>query len=176
MVTVELFADVISPWHYIGKRRLESALRALGGRVEVQVRWLPFELNPWMPAAGQDRRAYRTARVGSWERAVALDAQVAEAGRNEGLVLAFDRIERTPNTLDAHRLIALAGRLGVQDAVVEALFRAYFTEGRDLCQRSTLLDVVNGVEVLDQRARRPACSKGMTARPRSEPTRNSPAF
>jgi predicted DsbA family dithiol-disulfide isomerase len=132
-------SDVICPWCYIGKRRLERALRELGGRHEVRVRWHPFQLNPTMTGEGMDRRDYRTAKFGSWERSQALDAQVAEAGEAEGIAFTFDRIGRTPNTLDAHRLIALAGEQGVQDAVVEAFFRGYFTEGRDLGDRGTLL-------------------------------------
>ena len=91
-----------------------------------------------------DREAYRTAKFGSWERSLALDAQVMETGRAEGIPFAFDRIMRTPNTLDAHRLIALAGEQGVQGAVVEAFFRGYFTEGRDISNRQTLLDVAAG--------------------------------
>src|SRR4051812_32919892 len=95
-----------------------------------------------MPKEGVSRREYRTRKFGSWERSLELDAQVAAAGKAEGIDFAFDRIERTPNSLDAHRLIWLAGEQGVQDAVVEALFRAYFTEGRDISRRQTLLDVV----------------------------------
>jgi predicted DsbA family dithiol-disulfide isomerase len=153
MIAVEVFSDVICPWCYIGKRRLESALRMVGD-VGAEVRWLPFELNPQMPPQGMERRAYRAAKFGSWERAAALDAQVAEAGRSEGLAFAFDRIERTPNTLEAHRLIALAYREGVQDAVVEAIFRAYFTEGRDLSLRTTLLDAAAGAGLDRARATR----------------------
>ncbi len=142
MLTVDVISDVICPWCFIGKRRLEKAVAALAGRHEVRVRWHPFELNPQMPKDGMDRRAYRMAKFGSWERSQALDAQVAAAGAQEGIVFAFDKMRRTPNTLDAHRLIRLAGREGVQDAVVEALFKAYFTEGRDISDRQTLLDVV----------------------------------
>jgi predicted DsbA family dithiol-disulfide isomerase len=144
VLTVDVISDVICPWCYIGKRRLERAVAALAGRHEVRVRWHPFQLNPGMPREGMDRKAYRTAKFGSWERSLALDAGVAAAGAAEGIAFAFERIERTPNTLDAHRLIRLAGERGVQDAVVEALFRAYFTEGRDLGDRQTLLDVVAG--------------------------------
>ena len=139
-LTVDVISDVICPWCYIGKRRLEKAI-ALAGRPDVRVRWHPFQLNPQMPREGMSRRAYRTAKFGSWERSLALDVQVREAGRGEGIAFSFERQERTPNTLDAHRLIWLADRDGVQDAVVEALFRAYFTEGRDLGDRPTLLDV-----------------------------------
>ncbi len=142
MLTVDVISDVICPWCYIGKRRLEKAVAALAGRHEVRVRWHPFELNSQMPKGGMDRRAYRMAKFGSWERSQALDAQVAAAGAREGLPFAFDKMRRTPNTLDAHRLIRLAGREGVQDAAVEALFKAYFTEGRDIGDQKTLLDVV----------------------------------
>ena len=89
-----------------------------------------------------NRKEYRTAKFGSWERSLALDAQVAEAGRAEGIPFDYAKIMRTPNTLDAHRLIGLADTEGVQDAVVEAVFRAYFAEGRDISQTTVLLDVV----------------------------------
>ena len=135
-----MISDVICPWCYIGKRRLEKAI-VLVGRQDVRVRWHPFQLNPQMPSEGMSRRAYRTAKFGSWERSQALDAQVREAGRGEGIPFAFEKQERTPNTLDAHRLIWLAEREGVQDAVVEVVFRAYFTEGRNIGDRPTLLDV-----------------------------------
>ena len=131
-LTVDVISDVICPWCYIGKRRLEKAVAALAGRERVRVRWHPFQLNPHMPKGGVSRKEYRTAKFGSWERSLDLDAQVAEAGRAEGIPFDFDRVMRTPNTLDAHRLIGLADTEGIQDAVVEAVFRAYFTEGRDI--------------------------------------------
>ena len=141
-LSVDVISDVICPWCFIGKRRLEKAVAALDGSQEVRVRWLPFQLNPQMSKEGISRREYRTRKFGSWERSLELDAQVAAAGEAEGIHFAFDRMERTPNTLDAHRLIWVAEKEGVQDAVVEALFRAYFTEGRDISARQTLLDVV----------------------------------
>ena len=137
---VDVISDVICPWCYIGKRRLEKAIAELG--MPVEVRWHPFQLNPAMPKEGLSRREYRTRKFGSWERSQELDARVIAVGKEEGIDFAFDRIERTPNTLDAHRLIWLAGRGGVQDAVVEALFRAYFTEGRNIGDNETLLDVI----------------------------------
>jgi predicted DsbA family dithiol-disulfide isomerase len=137
---VDVISDVICPWCSIGKRRLEKAVAAFGG--PVRVRWLPFQLNPTMPKEGASRKEYRTRKFGSWERSLELDARVVAVGEGEGIHFAFDRIERTPNTLDTHRLIWLAGKEGVQDAVVEALFRAYFTEGRDISNHQTLLDMV----------------------------------
>jgi predicted DsbA family dithiol-disulfide isomerase len=137
---VDVISDVVCPWCWIGKRRLEKAVAELDR--QVKVRWLPFQLNPTMPKEGISRREYRTRKFGSWERSLELDAQVAAAGKAEGIHFAFDKMERTPNTLDAHRLIWLADKQGVQDAVVEALFRAYFTEARDISKWQTLIDVV----------------------------------
>jgi len=136
---IDVISDVICPWCYIGKRRLEKAVAALDG--PVKVRWLPFQLNPSMPREGISRKEYRTRKFGSLERSQELDAKVIAVGDTDGIHFAFDRIERTPNSLDAHRLIWLADKEGVQDAVVEALFRAYFTEGRDISDQKTLIDV-----------------------------------
>jgi len=149
-LTVDVISDVICPWCFIGKRRLEKAIAALDG--QVQVRWHPFQLNPTMPIEGISRREYRTKKFGSWERSLELDANIVAVCKEEGIPFSFDRMARTPNTLDAHRLIWLAGREGAQDAVVEALFVAYFTEGRDISNRQTLIDVVAEVGLDRQRA------------------------
>jgi predicted DsbA family dithiol-disulfide isomerase len=138
-LTIEVISDVICPWCYIGKRRLERAIADFGKPVEVL--WHPFQPNHTMPKNGISRREYRTRKFGSWERSQELDARVIAVGKEEGIDFAFDRIERTPNTRDAHRLIWFADKEGVQDAAVEALFRAYFTEGRDIGNHETLLDV-----------------------------------
>jgi predicted DsbA family dithiol-disulfide isomerase len=144
-LAIDVLSDVICPWCYIGKRRLEKAIAAFDE--PVKVRWLPFQLNPTMPREGVGRRDYRTKKFGSWERSQELDARLVAVGKEEGISFAFDRMEWTPNTLDAHRLIWLAEKQGVQDAVVEALFRAYFTEGRDISNRQTILDVVAGADL-----------------------------
>ena len=137
MLTIDVISDVICPWCFIGKRRLE---KALSGR-PATIRWHPFQLNPDMPREGIDRKSYRMRKFGSWERSQELDAQVAAAGQGEGIAFNFDKMARTPNTLDAHRVIWLAGEQGLQDAVVEALFLAYFTDGRDLSGRATLAEI-----------------------------------
>lgn len=129
---VEVYSDVICPWCYVGKRRLERALAQLHGTVQVQVRWRPFQLNPTMPKEGIDRKTYLEAKFGGSEAAQAIYGQVARAGAEEGIPFAFERIARTPNTLTAHRLIWLAGHYGKQDAMVEMLFRQYFLEGGDI--------------------------------------------
>ena len=142
ILQVDVISDVICPWCFIGKRRLEMAVANLDRQQEVRVRWLPFQLNPTMPKEGISRKEYRTKKFGSWERSLELDAQIVAVGETEGIHFALNRIERTPNTLDAHRLIWLADKEGVQDAVVEALFRGYFTGRRDISTRQTLIDVV----------------------------------
>jgi predicted DsbA family dithiol-disulfide isomerase len=142
ILAVDIISDVICPWCYIGKKRLEKAIAALDHQHEVGVRWLSFQLNPSMPKDGISRRDYRIKKFGSWERSQELDAKVVAVRKEEGIHFAFDRIERTPKTLDAHRLIWLADKESVQDAIVEALFRTYFTEGRDISNRQALIDVV----------------------------------
>ena len=152
MLVIDVISDVICPWCYIGKRRLEKAMATFGGEHEVQVRWHPFQLNPTMPKEGISRREYRIKKFGSWERSMQLNANIVAVGKEEGIHFDFDRMERTPNTLDGHRLIWLAGKDDCQDAVVEALFRAYFTEGRDISSRQTLNDVVAEAGLDRQRA------------------------
>src|ERR1035438_720039 len=101
---IDVISDVICPWCYIGKRRLEKAIAALDRQHEVRGRWLPFQLNPTMAKDGISRRDYRIKKFGSWERSQELDAKVVAVGEEEGIHFAFDRIERTPNTLDAHQI------------------------------------------------------------------------
>ena len=138
---VEVVSDVICPWCWVGKRRLEKAITLLGPDARMTVTWRPFQLNPSMPKAGIDRNEYRRAKFGSLERSQALDARLTAEGASEGIEFHLDRIRRTPNTLDAHRLIWLAQRHGKQDAVVEALFRAYFAGGVDVGEPKNLVAV-----------------------------------
>jgi predicted DsbA family dithiol-disulfide isomerase len=138
---IEVVSDVVCPWCYIGKRRLEKALALVEGEIAPQVTWLPFQLNPDMPAQGMPRAEYRRAKFGSLERSRQLDARVAAEGRGEGIAFALERIERSPNTFAAHQLIDLAQESGAGGAVVDALFRAYFEEARDVGDRGVLLEV-----------------------------------
>ncbi len=130
-IILEVVSDVVCPWCFIGKGRLEKALGLLG-RTGAGIRWKAFQLNPGAPKEGMDRAAYRTRKFGSLAYARQLEARVEGAGAEDGIAFRFDRIERVPNTLDAHRLIWLAGREGVQDAVVERLFHAYFIDAEDV--------------------------------------------
>ncbi|AWK84802.1 DsbA family oxidoreductase [Azospirillum thermophilum] len=134
---IETFADLICPWCYIGKRRLDRALADRPG-LRVDVRWQPFQLNPDMPAGGMDRAAYLAAKFGGTERARHVYRMIEETADRDGLPLALDRIRRTPNSLDAHRLVRIAGRRGLGSAMADALFAAYFCEGLDIGDHDTL--------------------------------------
>jgi predicted DsbA family dithiol-disulfide isomerase len=151
---VEVVSDVICPWCYIGKRKLDTAIAKIAEQISVEVVWRPFELNPTMPADGLNRREYRSRKFGSWQKSRQMDEGVTAAGAAEGIAFHFERIDRTPNTRDAHRLIWLAQERGVQDAAVEAVFHAYFVEGRNLNDRSTLIALAIGVGIPQPEAER----------------------
>lgn len=144
-VEISVVSDTICPWCFVGKRRIEQASKILADEgVDITVRWLPFELNPNMPAEGLDRREYRSAKFGSWAKSQALDAEVAAEGAREGIEFRHYLMARTPNTRLSHRLIWLAGEVGgpgAQDRVVEGLFDGYFTQGRDIGDRQILAEI-----------------------------------
>jgi len=138
---IDIVSDAICPWCYIGKRQLERALATLAQEnLNFSVHWNPFQLNPEMPKEGVDRAAYRAMKFGNPDRVREIDERVSGAAAAVGLPFRLDLIKRTPSTLDAHRLIWLGGRQGVQDAVMEAVFAAYFTQGRDIGDREVLAD------------------------------------
>ena len=136
---IEVYSDVVCPWCYVGKRRLERALTEFGG--DVRVTWRPFQLNPTMPKDGLDRTAYLEAKFGSLATFRQLEEHVQAAGASERITFAFEKIARTPNTFAAHRLIWLGEREGCQDAVVDALFRGYFEEGADIGSSAVLVQL-----------------------------------
>ena len=143
-LTIDVVSDVVCPWCYIGKRRLEAALARLresDPALPVEIRWHPFQLNPDLPPQGVARRDYLERKFGGPERAREIYARVSAAGGTAGIPFAFDAIERQPNTLDAHRLVAWAQsrREGEADKLVEALFRAYFVDGRYVGDRDELV-------------------------------------
>jgi len=138
---VDVVSDVVCPWCYIGKRKLETALSRLRvGEPELAptVRWHPFELNPDLPVEGMPRAAYLENKFGGKARAAEIYARVRAAGGEVGIAFEFDRIGRQPNTRDAHRLLAWAQERGDASALVERLFRAYFIEGRWIGERDVL--------------------------------------
>lgn len=126
-----VYSDVICPWCYVGKRRLEAALGDPSIPQDIDFSWRPFELNPDMPAEGITRAEYRMRKFGA-ERAAELDRSMMATGREVGIEFAFDRMQRTPNTRLAHRLIWEADRQGRQNEVVNRLFRGYFEEALDI--------------------------------------------
>lgn len=139
-ITVDVVSDVMCPWCFIGKRRLEAALRAVP-QLDVLVRWHPFQLDATLPKAGKDRQQYLSDKFGGMERANAFYSQILAAGQEEGIDFAFDRITLSPNTLDCHRLILWSRDDDLQDDVVERLFKAYFLEGQDLTKSETLVQI-----------------------------------
>lgn len=136
---IEVYSDVVCPWCYVGKRRLERALTEFGGAARIA--WRPFQLNPTMPKDGMDRTAYLEAKFGSLDAFRQLEEHVLAAGASERIAFAFEKIARAPNTFLAHRLIWLAEREGCQDAVVDSLFRGYFEEGADIGSSATLVQI-----------------------------------
>ncbi len=132
MITIEIVSDMVCPWCFIGKRRLEQALAERGPGEEIRIDWRPFQLNPDMPALGIDRKEYLEAKFGGPEGARQVYQNIHDAGATVGLDLQFDRIPRTPNTINSHKLVDRAGKEGCQDAVVEILFQAYFQDGKDI--------------------------------------------
>ncbi len=144
MVKLDIISDPICPWCFIGKTHLD---RALAQRPDhpFSIEWHPFQLNPDMPAEGMGRRAYLETKFGGKEAAYNAYQPIVEHAKAAGVEIEFDKIERTPNTLDAHRLIHWAGIEGRQIPVVSALFKAYFQEGRDIGNHEVLADIADGL-------------------------------
>ncbi len=145
-IKLDIMSDPICPWCYIGKAHLDKALAAHPDHPFV-IEWHPFQLNPDMPAQGMDRRAYLEGKFGGKEAAVRAYAPVVEHAAKAGLNINFEAMNRTPNTLDAHRLIHWAGIEGRQTAAVAALFKAYFVDARDIGDPEVLADIADGIEM-----------------------------
>ena len=142
MIRLDILSDPICPWCYIGKAHLDKALNARDDH-PFAIEWHPFQLNPDMPSEGMDRRAYLETKFGGKDNAIRVYARIAEAAEAAGLKIDFGAIERTPNTIDAHRLIHWAGIEGQQNAVVDRLFTAYFEEGRDIGAADELVAIAD---------------------------------
>jgi predicted DsbA family dithiol-disulfide isomerase len=142
---IDIFSDTVCPWCFIGKRHLEQALTETG-IADAVIQWHAFQLNPDMPAGGLDRKTYLAEKFGA-DAEQRIHARLDNAGRSAGIEFQFDKIIRSPNTLDSHRLIRLATNQGKQDAAVEALFRAYFIEGQDIGDRQVLLAIARTLEL-----------------------------
>ena len=142
MIKLDIISDPICPWCYIGKTLLDQALAQRPDH-PFTIEWHPFQLNPDMPAEGMDRRAYLEGKFGGKEGAIRAYAPVLERAEQAGLTIDFAAIKRTPNTIDAHRLLHWAGIEDKQDDVAMALFAAYFDEGRDIGDGEVLADVAD---------------------------------
>jgi predicted DsbA family dithiol-disulfide isomerase len=140
-IKVDIVSDVVCPWCYIGKRRLEKAIEELKGEFEFDINYLPFELHPNMPKEGRNQKEYLTEKFGGEERYQQLTNNVTAVAAEEGLHFNYTRQQNSPNTRDAHRLIWLAKQEGVQPEVKEALLNAYFEKGIDLTKNDNLIDV-----------------------------------
>jgi predicted DsbA family dithiol-disulfide isomerase len=135
---VDVVSDVVCPWCYIGKRRLETAV-SLVPDIAVEVHWRPYFLNPWIPRAGIERQTYLATKFGSAERYAVIAERVAAAAAMEGLIYAGDKIRRQPNTLDCHRLILWSGSAADRGRMKQRLMDLYFAEGADLSDPNTLI-------------------------------------
>ncbi|VVD90165.1 DSBA oxidoreductase [Pandoraea horticolens] len=139
-VEIQITYDFICPWCWIGRRHLQAALAQMPDTA-FSIRYVPYELNPGMPKEGADRKAYRSAKFGSWARSQAMDADVTLAGRSVGAAFHYDRVTITPNTRLAHRLMIYAARRGdaaKTEALFESVFHAYFSEGQDIGKAEVL--------------------------------------
>ena len=146
---IRIVSDTVCPWCFIGKRRFERAL-AMRPQDDLQIDWEPFQLNPTMPAGGMERKSYLAAKFGGLERAERQNERLYKTGMEEGIEFNFGAIGRTPNTVNSHRLVHFSGLAGLQEPVVEALFRGYFFDGRDLGDLDVLIEI--GVAMgLDER-------------------------
>jgi len=143
-IKLDIMSDPICPWCYIGKAHLDRALSAAPNH-PFEIEWHPFQLNPDMPAGGMDRRAYLEGKFGGKEAAVKAYAPVVEHAEKAGLNINYEGMKRTPNTLNAHRLIHWAGIEGRQTAAVSALFKAYFVDTRDIGDAEVLTDIADSI-------------------------------
>ena len=141
---IDVFSDVVCPWCYIGKRHLEAALKQ-AGIGDAQIHWRAYQLNPDIPPAGLDRRRYLEEKFGGAEAVARIHERVSAAGQGAGIGFQFDKIVRSPNTFDAHRLLRLAAAQEKQQDVAEALFHAYFIDGRDIGDHGVLIDLATAV-------------------------------
>lgn len=150
VITIDVVSDVVCPWCFLGKRRLENALAATP-EIAAEIRWRPFQLDPTIPPQGRDRREYMIGKFGSEDRIRQIHANIVQLGAVEGIAFDFDAIKVAPNTLDAHRVIRWAAGNGsdVQNRLVGILFSAYFEQGQDIGDHAVLLEAaqLSGMDV-----------------------------
>lgn len=140
-ITIDIISDVVCPWCYVGKKRLEMALSELGHTDDIHIRWHPFQLDPTIPAEGMDRRKYFIRKFGDEGRIRQMSDHLTRVGEEAGIAFKLDEITQAINTLPLHKLLHVANREGFQHEAEEVLFRAYFTEGRDLQDPAVLAEL-----------------------------------
>jgi predicted DsbA family dithiol-disulfide isomerase len=163
---IDVVSDTVCPWCFIGKRRLSRALE-MRPEIAFDVQWRPYQLDPDIPREGVDRAGYMKAKFGDGPRIAAMGDALKAEGLRERISFAFEKIERRPNTIDSHRLIRWAANVGLQDAMVERLFAAYFLEGRDIGDAAVLeflaadagMDSLQVAELLDEDTDRAAVER-----------------
>lgn len=139
---IDIVSDTVCPWCFIGKRRIGRAMAMRPG-VQFDVFWRPYRLDPTIPREGVDRRAYLKAKFGDSLRTSAMGDAIRSEGASEDIAFAFDKISKSPNTLDSHRLVRWSASAGVQDKVVELLFQAYFIDGQDIGDAAILSQIAS---------------------------------
>lgn len=141
-INIDIVSDVMCPWCYIGKKRLEEAVRSLPEELDIDIRWRPYQLDPTLPKEGKDRKQYLEEKFGGSERAKQIYSNILDAGHEDNIAFNFNGIKVSPNTLDAHRIIrwAASEAPGVQDRLVDLLFKAYFIDGKNIGDNTVLLD------------------------------------
>jgi predicted DsbA family dithiol-disulfide isomerase len=154
LVHIEVFSDVVCPWCYLGKHRLEKAMDDLKGEYDFQVQWSPYQLTPDMPPEGRDRREYLAEKFGSYDALDGAHARLKALGEDAGIRYNFDAASKAVNTFNAHRLLWLAGQEGKQEAMEEILFKAYFTDGLDLGDKQVLVGLAEKGGMDPAKARR----------------------
>ncbi len=140
MIELDIFSDTVCPWCFIGKKRLENALKKYTN-LEIKQTWRPFQLNPGMPPDGMDRQEYLISKFGSADAAKTVYENIYEEGIKEGINFNFDRIDLTPNSFNSHRLLALAYKQNIQESVLNNLFESYFINGKDIGDPNILLEI-----------------------------------
>ena len=140
MIELDIFSDTVCPWCYIGKKRLDNALKKYTN-LEIKQTWRPFQLNPGMPPDGMDRQEYLISKFGSADAAKTVYENIYEEGIKEGINFNFDLIDLTPNSFNSHRLLALAYKQNIQESVLNSLFESYFINGKDIGDPNILLEI-----------------------------------
>ena len=149
-LTIKITSDFICPWCLVAETRLSKAIKQLDTNIEIKQIWYPYELNPTMPVDGMERKTYRTGKFGSWSNSQRLDSQTIQATKDDGIDFRYDLMEKTPNTLKAHRLTWLAESLNKATEMSTRILNAYFTEGKDITDVSTLAKLAADIGINEQ--------------------------